>query len=90
MSSVPLNIGQNLEGSLVPPQQGDGSGGGVKDEELNEFVSCQVTLSCSAGYLIRQYGSIGPVWAQNGPYTIWLLLHFSQHQVSFVAYTLQT
>ena len=40
-------------------------------------------------YLIVQYG-IGPVCTQTDPHTPWLLLHFSQHQISFVAYTLQT
>jgi len=47
MSSVPLNIGQNLAVSLIPPQQGDGrqiQSHIIKDEKLNKFVSCQGTV----------------------------------------------
>jgi len=59
-----------------------------KKSTFNFFTVFQdsAQLVHTIGYLklIWQYG------APLAPYIPWLLLHFSQYQVSFVAYTLQT
>ena len=58
--------------------------GRVKDKKLNKYVSC-LDIVDDFELFCRVF-----VCTQNGPHTQWLLLHFSQHQVSFIVYALQT